>query len=531
LYSETSQKLNTNTAEPEHPTTYASENEVTTTSNTAKSESQVPGLTLRSNVTSTADSYPISTVETTQKYETTNENSESWFTSSLETGVTMEPSLIVHQHSTTSHKIKTRQTSRISKPTTQPESNWSDYWSDENWSEEWPSEFWSDVFKETENPTYSTTHSEYEKHSSLSNIKTYTHTRRKSYNEHSSISRVQTSVSSTQTTEGSFGILPTSHMPKETSHSAEHTSHVHPTEEPQNHTERHHTEENHTVGHSTEEHKTELHHSEGIAEKQPLSLTSSITESSESIQHTSERQYHITSKSKEEAYLSSTSESHSEPSLTSLISISPLSDEQRSLYTSEKHTKTHPRTPISTGSPLSTSTHPMSKFPTVSSHHPKTTNYSKRSKLTSTGSTFAETTTTHLFSRTYPTKKSYSPIFTLKPAPSMLSLGNTSRARPIFQTNYEETETDIETETLYITILSSTELQKSEVPSTHLGQPSSSRSLTVSANESTPSSLVRPYNILKPNEETELTSNESNASKMTICYVSFVPCFILLMLL
>ncbi|KSA03230.1 uncharacterized protein AC631_01004 [Debaryomyces fabryi] len=585
----TSQSSSPSIAGPENPTTYASETEETSTPNTEINESLAPSLTFQNDVTSTVDFYPISTAETTQAYETedqktiqetTHESSESSVASSLETSITMESSLIEHQHSSASHNIKTSQTSLISNPTTQPENNWSDYWSDENWSEEWPSEFWSDVFKETSktmNPTYSTTRSKSEKHSTLPSIKTYTHTGRKSHNEHQSTSRVQPFVSSTHTTEGSFRILPTPHMPKQTSHSAEHTSHGHHieethserqhtevhhtkehhteehhteehhteehhteehhteehhterqhTEEPQHHTEEHHTEEHrteeystevqHTKEHYTEEHSTELHHSEETTEHPSPSLTSSISVSSEPIHRTSESKYYPTSRSKEAVHLSSTS-------------ISPqLSQEEHSSYTSKHTPKVSSRTPISTGPLMSTSIHPASKVSPGSSHHPKTTNYSKRSKLTGTGSISAEFTTTHpSFSRTYPRKKSYAPIFTLKPAPSMLSLGNSRQAKPLFQTSSEETET--ETETLYITILSSTEKPKSTIQSSHLEQPSSSKSSTVSANESISSTLARPYHILKPNEETESTSSESNASKTTIYYLLFVPCFILLVL-
>jgi hypothetical protein len=539
--------LITNTEKSEHLTTeetkYA-DNEERTASHTETEDLLVSSLiphnimssTINHSSTSTAMTKPPSETEDHKTaLEKSRESSGGSITTSIETKVTMEPDLDLYHAPTASQKTMTSNTSYVNKPTIPPEDNWSDYWSDENWSEEWPSEFWSDVFKETSKTdsqadwkTYSTV----EKHSISPSILKNTNTAKKSHSELRSTSRLQGIVHSTHGSEGSFRILPTSHIPKQTSPSTEKASHEHHTEE--HHTEEHHTEEHHTEEHHTEEHHTEEHQTRQFPPAEP---TFSPSESYEHIHQTSKSSAQTTARSNVETPMNSTPGSNVKPTTVSSKSNTlKISLTEYSSYTTEEGPTSFSSIPSSTSlttslttSP-SLSTHSTGRYHSGSSYNPKSTYNSKRSRLSTTASLSPELTSVlPASSRTYPRKLSYSPVFTLKPAPSQLGLGNTRQAKPLTQPNSEETETEIET--IYITLLSSTETPKSMMISSYLKQSSSSESSTVSTIESMSSTLARPWHILRPEEKTESNEQESSASTLSIYYLLLAPCFTFIVLL
>ena len=556
----TTHGLITDTAKSEYPTSEGTkypDNEEKTTSHTETETLLVSSLIPHNVMSSTINQPPISTAMTKPPYETedyktaletSRENSGGSITTSIETKVTMEPSLDLYHAPTASQKTITSNTSYVNKPTIPPEDNWSDYWSDENWSEEWPSEFWSDVFKETsktDNQADWKTHSTVEKHSISPSI--LTNTGKRNHSELRSTSRLQGIVHSTYGSEGSFTILPTSHVPKQTSPSTENSSHEHHTEEhhteehhtEKHHTEEHHTEKHHTEEHRTEEHPTEEHHTEQHQTKQfpPAEPTFSPSESYEHIHHTSESSAQTTAKSNVETHMSSTLENNVKPTTVSSKSNAPkITHTEYSSYTTEEGPTNFlsipPSTPLSTSLITSPSLSTLStgRYHGGSSYNPKTTYNSKRGRLSTTASLSPELTSVlPALSRAYPRKLSYSPVFTLKPAPSQLGLGNTRQAKPLTQLNSEETET--ETETIYITLLSSTETPKSMMTSSYLKQSSSSETSTVSKIESMSSTLARPWHILRPEEETESNEHESSASTLSVYYLLLAPCFTFIVLL
>ena len=533
----TTHGLTTNNAKPEHPTTeetkYA-DNEERTTSHTETKDLLVSILiphnimssTINQSSTSTAMTKPPSETEDHKTaLEKSRESSGGSITTSIETKVTMEPDLDLYHAPTAGQKTMTSNTSYVNKPTIPPEDNWSDYWSDENWSEEWPSEFWSDVFKETsktDNQADWKTHSTVEKLSISPSIPTNTNTGKKSHSELRSTSRLQGVVHSTYGSEGSFRILPTSHIPKQTSPSTENASHEH-------HTEEHHTEEHHTEEHHTEEHQTR--------QFPPAEPPFSPSESYEHTYHTSESSAQTTAKSNVEPPMDSTPESNVKPTtVSSKSNVQKISHTEYNSYTTEEGPTSFSSIPSSTSlsTSLSTSpslsTHSTGRYHIGSSYNPKTTYNSKSSRLSTTASLSPELTSVlPALSRTYPSKLSYSPVFTLKPAPSQLSLGNTRQAKPLTQPNSEETETEIET--IYITLLSSTETPKSMMISSHLKQSSSSESSTVSTIESMSSTLARPWHISRPEEESESNEHESSSSTLSVYYLLLAPCFTFIVLL
>ncbi|CUM49638.1 unnamed protein product [Debaryomyces tyrocola] len=537
----TTQDLITNTAKSEHPTTdettYA-DNEERTTSRTETEKLLVSSLIPLSIVSSTSNQSSISTAMKTLPHETVLETSyenEGSITTSMETKVTMEPSLDLYYPPTASQKTMSSHTSQINKPTILPEDNWSDYWSDENWSEEWPSEFWSDVFKETsktDNHAGWKTHSTVERHSSSPSIKTNTNAGRKSHSELRSASKLQGIVHSTHASEGSFRILPTSQIPKQTSPSTENASHGHQTEE-------HHTAISHipkqtspSTENASHEHETEELHTEQ-QQLPPAEPTFSLSESYEHIHRTSESSTLTTAKSNVENHMSSTPENNVKPTTISSKSNAPkISHRKHSSYiTEEGPTSFSIISPsISSSMSPSLSTHSTGRYQSGSTYNPKTSYYSMRSRLSTTASLSPGLSSSlPALSRTYPRKLSYSPIFTLKPAPSQLGLENTRQAKPLSQLNSEETET--ETETIYITLLSSTGTSKSMMISGYLKQSSSNESSTVSTNESMSSTLARPWHILRPEEETESNEHESSASSLSVYYLLLAPCFTFIVLL
>ena len=472
---------------------------------------------------------------------TSRESSIHMITTSMQTKITMEP-----YPSTSSQRPKTSHTNYIKKPTILPEDNWSDYWSDENWSEEWPSEFWSEVFKETSKTDKQTDwkiHSTVEKHPISTSIKTNTNTGKNNLSELRSASKLQGIVRSTHASEGSFTILPTSHTPKQTSSSSENVSHEHqteghPTEEHHtDQTEEHQTKAHLTKVHHTKEHNKKVHNTKVRYTKVHQTTQSSPAEStfsrSESHGHryNSENLTQTTANSNIETPTSSTSKNNYKPTTIRSKSNTPkISHTEYNSYTTEEGSTGIPIITPSISSSISPnlSSHSTGRYHSGSSYSPKTSYSSKRSRLSTTASLSPKLTSSlPILSRNYPRKLSYSPIFTLKPAPSQLSLGNARQVKSSSQPITDQTET--ETESIYVTLLSSTEISNSMILSSYLMQSSSNESSTVSTNENMSSTLARPWQILR--QEEEYNEHESNASSLSIYYLLLAPCFAFIVLL